>query len=36
MRLLNVEQGTYEWRRARRGVPTASRAADVVARLKPL
>jgi putative phage-type endonuclease len=36
MRLLNVEQGSFEWRRARRGVPTASRAADVVARLKPL
>ena len=35
MRLLNVEQGSFEWRRARRGVPTASRAADVVARLKP-
>jgi putative phage-type endonuclease len=34
--LLNVEQGSFEWRRARRGLPTASRAADVVARLKPL
>jgi hypothetical protein len=34
MRLLNVEQGSFEWRRARLGVPTASRAADVVARLK--
>lgn len=36
MRLLDVAQGSFEWRRARLGVPTASRAADVVARLKPL
>lgn len=34
MRTLDVQQGSWEWRRARLGVPTASRAADVVARLK--
>lgn len=34
MRTLNVEQGSWEWKRARLGVPTASRAADVVSRLK--
>ena len=35
MRLLDVAQGSFEWRRARLGVPTASRAAEVVARQKP-
>jgi len=32
MRLINCEQGSTEWLRARLGIPTASRAADVLAK----